>query len=202
MAASDGGPGSRTAMEAMTTQSLVDRASRGNDEAIRAIYERLRPRLLRWSHGRLPTYARDLSETEDIVQEALLGSLSNLQGFKQEGGGLLSYLCASVLNRARNEIRRVGRRPLRSELDEDLPGGEPSPIDNLIARESEDRYRHGLAKLSDDQQDLIIGRLELDMSFQELALHTGKPSGDAARMSFKRALRRLAESLADDESRG
>ena len=192
---------SRDELRSMTTQTLVDHAAQGDQEAVLAIFERLRPRVLRWSHGRLPTYARDLSETDDIVQDAMLRSLGNLEGFQQHGGGLLSYICTAVINRVRNEIRRVKRRPEQTEIDESLPGHEASPIELVVGRESEERYRQALAKLSSEHQDLIVGRLELEMSYQELALHTGKPSADAARMSLRRAIRKLAETLAEDEPR-
>ena len=45
-----------------------------------------------------------------------------------------------------------------------------------------------------------MARLELDMSFQEIALHSGRPSADAARMAVKRAVRSLAKEMDGDRS--
>lgn len=186
-------------LRALTTQTLVDRAAQGDGEAVRAVYERLRPRLLQWSRGRLPAYARDLNQTDDLVQDVLLRSLSSLDGFQQQGGGFLAYLCTSVMNRVRNEIRRAKGLPERGCGEEAVPSRDASPIEQAIGKETEERYRRALATLSPEQQDLVVGRLELEMSFQELALHAGKPSADAARMGVNRAIARLAEVLAEDD---
>jgi len=198
---SDSSSSSRSPLGEMTTQTLVDHASRGDAEAIRVVCERLRPRLVRWAHGRLPADCRDLCATEDLVQDVIVRSLSNLHGFQQQGGGLLSYLCTGVLNRIRSEIRRVRTRPGHDEADETIPASERSPLETVIDRESEERYRRALRRLSAEEQELIVGRLELEMSFPELALHMGRPSPDAARMAVNRAIRKLAETLAEHEPR-
>jgi DNA-directed RNA polymerase specialized sigma24 family protein len=44
---------------------------------------------------------------------------------------------------------------------------------------------------------VLIARVELGMSFDEVAAATGRPSGDAARKAVSRALLRLAEEMRD-----
>ena len=198
MAARDDAGHSDQAWSQMTTRSLVDQAVLGNSAAIEAICERLRPRLLRWAHGRLPRHARSLRDTEDLVQETLASSLSRLPGFQETGGGLLAYLCEGIRRRVLNEIRNASRRPAVG-VPEGMAAPEPPPDVELIKLESLERYRRALAKLAPDKQDLVNGRVELEMSYPELALEFGLPSADAARMAVKRAIRHLAETLADDE---
>jgi hypothetical protein len=59
--------------DALTDSSLalLSRAKRGDAAALDALLERYRPRLLRWAHRRLPHWARDLAETDDLVQDTL-----------------------------------------------------------------------------------------------------------------------------------
>jgi hypothetical protein len=42
---------------------------------------------------------------------------------------------------------------------------------------------------------MLIGRLELGLSYEELAVATSKPSADAARKAAQRALVKLVEAM-------
>jgi len=59
------------------------------------------------------------------------------------------------------------------------------------------RYETALASLSVTDREAIIGRLELGLSFQELADAMHKPSADAARIAVTRALVRLTASMGE-----
>ena len=52
------------------TQELVERAKGGDSEALERLLARAMPRLRRWATGRLPRWTRDLTDTDDLVQEA------------------------------------------------------------------------------------------------------------------------------------
>ena len=178
--------------ESIATQTLIDQAAAGSRQASEAICQRFRPRLVSWAKGRLPAYARDLMETEDIVQEALVRSLQHISGFQGERGSFLFYVQAAIRNRIRTEIRRIGRRPKRVELQDGIADAGRSPIEEYLGKEEEERYREALAKLDAEEQELVIAKLELHMTPLELASHTGRPSPDAARMAARRAIRKLA----------
>ena len=102
---------------------------------------------------------------------------------------------AALLNRIRDEIRRAGRRPDREELDPNLGDAQPSPLEEAIGNEALERYERALARLRPEEQDVIIGRVELGFSNEELAAALGKPTPDAARKAAQRALVRLAEEM-------
>lgn len=188
-------------LRSMATSTLLDEAAAGNDAAVHAICERLRPRLTAWSHGRLPRYARDLLQTEDIVQVAMESTLRKLETFdNRRSGSFLAYMKTAVMNRIRSEIRRLKAKPKKVELNEAIPDTRMSPLDRVLDRETQDRYSQALQKLSALEQELIIGRLELQMSFRELALHTGKPSAGAARQATNRAIEKIAKVMKDDEA--
>src|SRR5207249_4062738 len=103
----------------------------------------------------------------------------------------------AVLNRIRNELRRASRHPRRAELDPEAPGASISPLEAAIGAQKLQRYEMALASLSVSDREAIIGRLELGLSFQELADAMHKPSPDAARITVTRALVRLTTLMGD-----
>ena len=75
--------------------------------------------LRRWVSGRLPRWARDLADTDDLVQDTLLRTFKKMEGFEARGvGALQAYLRQAVMNRLRDELRRKGRAPAMVDLDE------------------------------------------------------------------------------------
>ena len=54
-----------------STFQLIERARSGDEEALNRLFVlHLKP-LQRWASGRLPKWARDLADTDDLVQETL-----------------------------------------------------------------------------------------------------------------------------------
>src|SRR5258708_26804587 len=61
--------------------TLLTRAKAGDRDALETLLERYRPRLRRWAHRRLPAWARDLTDTDDLVQETMVKTIRNLDRF-------------------------------------------------------------------------------------------------------------------------
>jgi RNA polymerase sigma-70 factor (ECF subfamily) len=143
-------------------------------------------------------WARSLMDTADLVQESLINTIPYLDRFEPRGkGALRAYLCRAVDNRIKDEMRKVGRRGVAAELEDVHPDQSPSPFDETVAREAEERYRAALRRLSPGDQQLIVGRVELGYSFEQLALISGKRRADSARVALHRAMARLAREMAD-----
>jgi RNA polymerase sigma factor (sigma-70 family) len=153
------------------------------------------PRLRRWAHGRLPRWARSIADTADLVQDALVGTLTRLDAFEPRGRrALAAYLRQAVHNRVCDEHRRIARRGLPLALSESLVDPHPSPLDQAMTSETEARYRAALAHLSPAEQEVIVAHVELDYTHEQLACMLGR-SRDAARMVLRRAIGRLAERM-------
>jgi RNA polymerase sigma-70 factor (ECF subfamily) len=188
--ASDAAPAD--VVDAGTTVELLARARHGDRVALEALFTRHGPRLRRWASGRLPSWARDMTDTDDLVQDAMMQTFKRLEGFDARGtGALYAYLRQAVLNRVKDELRRKGRRPSIVTLDGMNVDEGPSPLELAIGREALDRYETALGRLTPDDQEAIIGRIELGCSYEELAESLDKPSADAARKAAQRALVRL-----------
>ena len=149
--------------------------------------------LRRWARGRLPRWARTIADTADLVQEALVHTLRRLDDFEPQGhSALQAYLRRAVDNRINDEFRRIARRGLAGALDDGQPDGRPSPLDEAVARQTEARYRAALARLRPGDRRLVVGRVELGYSLEQLALLTNRSRVDTVRVALRRALERLA----------
>jgi RNA polymerase sigma-70 factor (ECF subfamily) len=185
-------------MDMESSFELIRRAQGGDDDALNSLLERYLPRLRRWASGRLPAYARDLGDTNDLVQEAAIGTFRNLRRFQQRGEGALhAYLRAAVVNRIHDEVRRAGRRPPLDEISSALPTAQTSPLEHAIGKEALDRYERALAQLGEAEREAVIARIELGFTYAEVATLVGKPSAGAARVAISRALDKLARLMSE-----
>ena len=180
------------------TESLIllERMRAGDTSALNRLMDRYLPRLSRWASGRLPQWARDLSDTDDLVQDTLIRSVANLDHFEARGeGALQAYLRGAVMNRIRDEIRRKRRRPTADPLDSTIPSNGRSPLETAIGAETLAKYDRALERLDAETREMVIARIEMGCSYAEVAELMGKPTADAARMAVSRALVRLAEEM-------
>ena len=175
------------------TIELVIRARAGDRLAVEALLQRCLPGLKRWAHGKLPAAARGSLDTGDLVQEAALHALRRLDVFEpRHVGAMQAYLRQSVINRIRDEVRRVTRHPAAESLSPDHPGDATSPLEAAIQAESYDRYRNGLEQLKSRDREMVVARVEAQWSLGEIAQRFGLRTVDAARMAVSRALKRLS----------
>jgi len=182
--------------EAESTSTLMARARAGDASALDVLFARHRAPLERWASHRLPRWARDISDTDDLVQNALLDTFKRIEQFEpRRVGALQAYLRQAVLNRIRDELRRTARHPVGIDLEEMTADAADSPLERAIGRETVECYERALARLTSEEREAIIGRVEMGYSYEELAGALGKPTADAARKAAKRALVRLAEEM-------
>lgn len=180
-----------------STMELVVRAQAGDRLATEALLERCLPALRRWAHGRLPAIARGNLDTNDLVQDAALNLLKRIELFEpRHVGAMQGYLRQSVINRIRDEVRKVGRHAPPVELPDDHASDRTSPLESAIQAEAYDRYRAALQNLQTKDRELIVARVEVQWSAAEIAQKFGMRTVDAARMAVSRALRRLNQQLA------
>jgi RNA polymerase sigma factor (sigma-70 family) len=180
---------------AETTAILLDLVRGGDTAARERLVARYLPLLRRWARGRLPVRARDLNDTNDLVQITLLSALNGIARFhpKREGS-FLAYLRTSLMNNIRMELRRVARHGV----------GEPLPDDGLVAPQELTRslgvddlidYEAALTRLTPLRREAVILRFEFGMSFGEIGAALGGRSPDAAHMLVSRAVVDLARKL-------
>jgi len=185
-------PGGGASLE--TTSDLLALVRAGDERARERLLARMLPPLQAWAHRRLPRRARDLAETDDLVQVTLVRVLRHLDRFENRGeGALLAYLRQILINAAHDEVRRTAGRLPPEALNEGQADEASSPLEETIGSDTLARYEAGLRHLSAEQREAIIFRVELGYSNSEIAEALGRPSADAARVFTARAIARLAE---------
>ena len=181
------------------TVALIRRIRDGEGAAREVLLKRYLPVLRRWAHGRLPASARDLSDTDDLVQVTLLRALNNIDDFDaRHTGSFLAYLRQILLNQVRDELRRQQRRPGGAELDTEIPDLETPPlVEQMLGQERVRAYERALAQLPKRQQELIVMRMEFGMSYPEIAAEVDS-TPDAVRVMVARAIVLLSKELGGD----
>lgn len=201
---SDGGPPRERAPEdnaaahrdEAATIDLLTEAREGRRSALDILFTRQYNALLRWTRGRLPSWARGTTDTADIVQDALTRVLGRVDRIDVRGkGALAAYLRRSIQNRIHDEMRYVGRRPPADLETLQLHDTSPSAYDTLVSAQDQERYKAALARLSGIDRDLVVGAVELGYNHEQLALATGKRTAGAARVALIRAIERLVDEM-------
>lgn len=106
---------------------------------------------------------------------------------------------SALLNLLRNEIRRVARHGESLGLDENFAEDDAaSPLEQAIGRERLERYEAALEALPQRSRELVIMRLEFDMTYEDIASEM-QSTPDAVRMAIKRSVESLARSLGGHE---
>jgi RNA polymerase sigma factor (sigma-70 family) len=157
--------------------------------------------LLRWAHGLLPARGRRQKDTGDLVQGVVAEAIERFDRNPEwSEAQRRSYLQTADRHRIVDELRRAEQ--VETAVDDRLlgsvPAGGPSPLDSAIAAEERRRYWRALHSLPEDDQLLLVGRVDLELSYRRLALVTGRSNPDAARMATRRAALRLAREIGRD----
>ena len=127
------------------TIDLLDRARTGDEDAPNQLFTCHLPVHRRWASGLLPRWARDIADTTDLVQETVIATLRHLDRFEDRGDGALqANLRQAVINRIRNEIRRLAARGPRVDVDSQLLDAGVSPFDAALSQQRLEQYDSAL----------------------------------------------------------
>ena len=189
----------RESTQNLASRELLQRARSGDARALDRLLTRYLPKLHRWAHSRVPGWARNASDTADLVQETVLHAINHLKTFEPQGdGAFLGYLRRSLVNRVRDQFRHASRHPAPDLLDDQTASKEQSPLDFTISQQDRERYEAALKKLRPVDRRAIVACIELGYSYEQLALVLRKPSAEAARLAVRRALLRLGDEMLRD----
>jgi RNA polymerase sigma-70 factor (ECF subfamily) len=136
----------------------------GSKEALRRIYEKYLNNLLTLAMALL----NDVSEAEDVVHDVFISFAKSAEDFKLRGS-LKSYLATCVINRARDRIRGNKRQPVKLAESDSIMSELNRPEESVICSEEAERLNQAIAKLPDEQREVIILRLKGEMKFKEIA---------------------------------
>jgi RNA polymerase sigma-70 factor (ECF subfamily) len=179
---------------------MIDLLAAGIDAAfpvlVRAFEDALFSGLLRIVGNR--------ADAEDLAQETFTRAYRALSDFQPErirALRLRGWLWTIALNLTRNRARTTSRRPPPLELTpphEPAVSG-PGPEELTLAAESEREWQRRLSALRPAQRSAVVLRHLVGLSYDELALATGRPAG-TIKADVHRGLAKL-RALLDEEER-
>ncbi|MFR9725854.1 RNA polymerase sigma factor [Streptomyces sp. MS19] len=172
--------------------AAVHAAKAGDEEAFRAVYRAVHPRLL----GYVRTIVAE-PDAEDVTAEAWLQISRDLGRFSGDADRFRGWTARIARNRALDHLRARGRRPQETRADEDDLAHLPSSADTAeeaIAALGTSRVLRLVAELPQEQAGAVMLRTMIGMDANRAAALLGSRPG-AVRTANHRGLRRLAQHL-------
>lgn len=173
-------------------------AQDGDENAFRAVYRAVHPRLL----GYVRTLVGD-GDAEDVTSEAWLQIARDLDSFTGDADRFRGWAARIARNRALDHIRMRGRRPTIGGDDTELAGW---AADCDTAGAAMEALSTGvtmalIAQLPQDQAEAVVLRVVVGLDAKSAAETLGKRPG-AVRTAAHRGLKKLAELLGQQGSEG
>lgn len=196
---------------AQKTQQLVTMAKKGDQSALNHLCSLYVERVRRIVRLRMGPELRAQLESMDLVQDALLAAVQELDDFTyHDEGDFLRWLSVVVENTIRDNVDRIhaGKRDVRRQvsLDSVATRSEVGPIcasypaatttpGVLVARREElDRLERAMDQLKDEyRQVVVLAKIE-GLSYRQIGQQLDK-SPDAVGMLLCRAMVALADAF-------
>lgn len=174
-------------------EQMIQRARRGDEQAISALYEMHADAIYRYVLYRVPT----AEDAEDLTGEVFLKMVEGLPKYQLTGVPFEAWLYRIAAARIADFYRRRKRRP-QAALPDTLADHIALPEDQLQHNQEIETLRGILTQFNADEQTILILRFVERKSHQEVAAALGK-SANAVKAAQHRALIRLASLLGSDD---
>jgi RNA polymerase sigma-70 factor (ECF subfamily) len=184
--------GEDTRAEDPDEQSLLERASRADPEALGALYDRYVGRIYSYIYHRVGQ--ADLAE--DLTAQVFARMLEAIQEGRAWRTSFSGWLYRIAHNLVVDHYRRRGRATF-VELEEAQPivADEGDPVRKVEARLESEHLRAALAKLTEEQAQVIALRFLDEFSIAEVAAMMDKTEGAIKALQYRAvlALRRVMQ---------
>lgn len=169
---------------------LTDLAVDGDRKAVEALIEQVRPMVVRYCRTRLGRFSGQYHIADDVAQEVCIAVLSALPRYRKEGRPFASFVYGIASHKVADAMRSALRAAVPTEDLPDAPDEHPGPEETVVRHHEAQRARALLARLPDNQRDLLILRVIAGLTAEETGQMLGMTPG-AVRVAQHRALSRL-----------
>jgi len=203
------------------TLELVKQAQTGDRDALDRLFARYYDRVLRIVRIRLGMKLRRDFESGDILQDAFAVAVRKFDDFEmRDEAAFIGWMRQIVEHqitdkvdwqraKSRDRAREVPIAGATSDEEDDQPRGfdpvadQTGPLGALAKGESREMVEARLAEIEPKYRDLILLRDYEGHSWDRIAELTNRPSPDAARMMYAKALVELGTRIRQhrDDSR-
>lgn len=189
---------------------LVNRAQRGDEEALNDLLSRYEPRIRRIVRIKLSARLRRVVESVDIVQDTFRNAFLHIGDLElRSTSSILQWLARIAENQMldthrrhynlkRNKTREIslrGRRDDSSSGPVDLPSAGKRPDQVASQNELAKFVDAAVAQLPEDYQEVIMLRTYYGGSWEEVTKQMGRESSEATRQLHRRARIKLGKIL-------
>lgn len=175
--------------------ALMARIQDGDKEAFEALVSRHTDKVVAVSSR----FLGDSDAGRDVAQEVFVDLWSGRHKYSPSGK-FKGYLATLTLNRCRDATRRWGaEQRRRTGLAAEGAPRDPDPAELVSSRQSARQLHGALAKLAEDDREILVMRYGMDLQYDEIAVVLGKPSGTLRSRVFH-ALRKLRGMLTEEAS--
>jgi RNA polymerase sigma-70 factor (ECF subfamily) len=168
---------------------LIERVRKGDQDALRTLYERYFDRIYNYVYARLGR----AEDAEDLAIDTMTRSLTRIDLFHDQGVAFASWVYRIAHNATIDHYRRHGKVALIS-LDHAPPLQSADPSDLAIEHLSNADLHTAIRELTDEQQQVLILRFFQDLTAPQAAAIMGKTVG-AVQALQHRALGSLERAL-------
>lgn len=179
----------------MTDEQLALSAQKGSEQAFEELYTRYKPRVL--------AIARRFflcgGETEDLVQEGMVGLYSAVMGYREEKAAFSAFAHSCIRNRILDAVKKSRSAKYAAlnnfqplvEVGEAIVGN--SPEEELILREDKREFLAKISKVLSSFEFKALSMYTEGMTINEIseALNKSVKSVDNALTRSKRKLLKL-----------
>ncbi len=180
-------------MQEHSQDNLIAAARGGNPEAAGELYDQHHQSIFRYLFYR----TGDPLTAEDLTVDVFFKMVQAIPGFQGNILAFRGWLFQIARNLSIDHLRRTIAHPVE-QISEDLRNPEDLPEISAERSLNSDNLRKALAKLNNDQQDVILMRFVEGMSLAETAKTLHK-SEDAVKGLQLRALSALYNALILEE---
>jgi RNA polymerase sigma-70 factor (ECF subfamily) len=193
------------------SRELVERAARGDGEAIGRLLRAHLAGLRAYVHLHMGPELRARESSADIVQDVLLEALQDLGRFEYRGEAAFKHwLYTRAEHRIVDRVRFHQRAKRDAEREEPAGRAEAerellacyrtflTPSHHASAREELERAERAFQKLPPDYREVILLARVVGLSPAEIAERTGRTRG-AVNTLYSRALARLSSLLEEPQ---
>src|SRR5207249_8011387 len=132
------------------------------------------PLLKKWAAPRIPRWLERHADADDFVQRAALKTLMRIDQLSPDRDATIQpFLRQMLLTLLRDEVRKLGRSPVQTELSGSETDLGDSPLDRLVERARTRTYRAAFRQLTDRERTALLGRFQRGLSYERLRPRLG-----------------------------